>query len=682
MTSAIRMLIAGLCLCMIAVPVAAQPAEDEGQADGAGEAAAKGDEEGEAAPADEGAPAELDEPFEMPKALDEPFEDPGMILPGPTAGPEAQALDLPVLDKIELRWGGKVQSDVRFQIQPKTTGIHYDREAGTFYERDDITRGMRRNENIFKLKLDAIYGRFAGVVDVDFVWLGYPEDIEGIADLSTRHKVAPYYFEAQAAYVEATDIVVDGLDLRVGQQLIQWGKADQFNPTNNINPNDLEDVVLFGQQSANLMARLDYQVPGSTDWLHSTLFSAVLVPIFQPALLPRSGVLGLAMTDRLPFISSSLRQRLHYEKAFAERPKDLVPVRYATVTNEVNAQLPDKSFGNMQFAFRLATTLGGQDLAFSYYRGRHDLPQAIQNHTIQLQQPFCDRDDPDTCIDGLLQTVATVAYPKIEVLGFNMAGEIPLDWISDSLGGLGYRLELGVYMPQEMRAKLTQDEVVLGFVVQPAGEYDYDGDGEPGGPRPLIVEDRPFAKWTIGLDYSFGAHVMANLMWVHGMADDFGAGDFFHEGWVVRQGGVNVSDDTAFEQCAIFEGTAACGPQYAEEILRSKIGDYAVFGLDIKWDDDKALLRLFTVWEVSAYYRDYYDEAAGERVRKYIKPSWKSFYDTDGFSCILFPEFNYNFGNGFDLGFGALLQIGKNYTKFGDPATSGSFVWTRARFSY
>lgn len=213
-------------------------------------------------------------------------------------------------------------------------------------------------------------------------------------------------------------------------------------------------------------------------------------------------------------------------------------------------------------------------------------------------------------------------------------------------------------------------------MVQPAGEYDYDSDGEPGGPQPLVVEDIPFAKWTLGLDYSLGSHVMVNLMWVHGMADDFGAGDFFHEGWVVRQGGVLVSDDSAFEQCAIFEGTAACGPRYAREIIRPKIGDYAVFGLDVKFDDDKALIRLFTVFEVSPYYEDYYDEAAGERVRKYISPYW------DSFSCILFPEFNYNFGNGLDLGFGALIQIGKIYTKFGDPAASGSFVWTRARFSY
>jgi hypothetical protein len=46
------------------------------------------------------------------------------------------------------------------------------------------------------------------------------------------------------------------------------------------------------------------------------------------------------------------------------------------------------------------------------------------------------------------------------------------------------------------------------------------------------------------------------------------------------------------------------------------------------------------------------------------------------------PEFNYNFGNGFELALGALLQLGADHTKFGDPAAGGSLVFTRARFSF
>ena len=40
---------------------------------------------------------------------------------------------------------------------------------------------------------------------------------------------------------------------------------------------------------------------------------------------------------------------------------------------------------------------------------------------------------------------------------------------------------------------------------------------------PVVLPDTPFAKWSLGIDYSFGAHVYMNLQWVHGLADEFGA---------------------------------------------------------------------------------------------------------------------------------------------------------------
>jgi hypothetical protein len=49
---------------------------------------------------------------------------------------------------------------------------------------------------------------------------------------------------------------------------------------------------------------------------------------------------------------------------------------------------------------------------------------------------------------------------------------------------------------------------------------------------------------------------------------------------------------------------------------------------------------------------------------------------------VIFPEFTYNFGHGFELSAGALVKLGKTQTKFGDPAAGGSEIWTRARFSY
>jgi hypothetical protein len=59
-----------------------------------------------------------------------------------------------------------------------------------------------------------------------------------------------------------------------------------------------------------------------------------------------------------------------------------------------------------------------------------------------------------------------------------------------------------------------------------------------------------------------------------------------------------------------------------------------------------------------------------------------SFYTQKGFSAVVYPEIGYNFSNGLEVGLGFLLQLGEEYTKFGDPAAGGSLAWARARFSF
>jgi hypothetical protein len=571
-------------------------------------------------------------------------------------------------NELEYKIGGKLQSDLRFRINTKS--------VGDYYKGLELQPGVARNENIFKLKFETWYGNVAGVIDIDFVWLGHPEQLVELGNLTERQGVSPYYLQAHAAYLEATDIFVDGLDLKVGQQLVLWGVGDQFNPTNNINSNDVEDVLMFGEQIANFMVRADY------NFLDEWSISGVLIPIFKPAQVPRSAELGLAMVDRLPFIETHLRYRMQFENALSGKAK------YPTTVAKVEAQMPERNFENMPFAFRVAGVLFEQDIAISYYRGRHDFPQARQNYTWQtiFDSPLCNpavaNPDPDIdCVDGLMESDVILNYPKMQVLGINLAGEIPLDWISSTILGLGYRLEIGIYFPESQEYTVMKDDIeILGFP-QPGGEYDY----RLGGRRPLVLDDKVFAKWTLGLDYTFGPHVMLNLMWVHGMTDEFGAGDFFNEGFVLRQGGVDteIGDPVlCFLNDLVVGGndqpTAAqnCGNIHTTEVLRPRIGDYIVFGIDLKFADDKALFRLFTIWDISGYYKSYYDVGQGRRVQKYM-----SLFG-DGFSMIVFPEFNYNFGNGLEIGLGALFQLGKGYTKFGDPAAGGSLAWTRARYSF
>lgn len=566
----------------------------------------------------------------------------------------------PALAELELEFGGRIQSNIRYRPD--------DKSVGDWYNRVDQDHRFVRNEHILKLRLNAYYDRFSAAVDADFVWTGFTR-AEELEDLSFRETVEPNRLEVHSAYVEAVDLFVDGLDLRVGQQIIAWGAADQFNPTNNLNADDLEDRLLFGVQQANLMARADYTVPG---WF---TLQGVLVPLFKPALLPQSAQVGLKSTDRLPMVDTGLRRRLHAEQAYAATNG------FPTLIEETIIDVPDPTWRNMQFGLRMGFLIGETDVALSYYNGRSDIPLAIGNEVIQdLATAGCNPNDPTDCIGGSLSTRVRLGYPHIQVAGLNVAGEADLlGWISDDIAPIGFRLEVGVYFPDEYRIAIDQGEIaIMGFTAA-AGEYDYDGDGRPGGERPVVLESTPYAKWTLGLDYTFDEHWYVNVMWVHGLADEVGAGDWISDGMDVRSGGVVTNNpDYLLDNCAnpLLDGGPS-GEVCSQEILRNSIGDYLVLGVDFKWSGGDGLVRLFTIWELTGYVEDTYDLATRQRVRNRFSP-----VSPEGFSLVLFPELNYNFGGGFELGAGALVQLGKRYTKFGDPAAGGSLIWTRARFSF
>ena len=176
----------------------------------------------------------------------------------------------------------------------------------------------------------------------------------------------------------------------------------------------------------------------------------------------------------------------------------------------------------------------------------------------------------------------------------------------------------------------------------------------------------------MGLDYSFGKWVYANVQWVHGLPNEYGAGDWISEGYTVRKGGV-TADSGQITQCAF----AQDGEQCAYEILKPRIGDYLVAGLDFRFADQKALLRLFAVLDLAGVDVTHWDEDAGARVSTH-----HSMFTEKGFGAILYPELSYTFSSGVELAGGALAQLGKPYGVFGDPAAGGSLAWARVRVRF
>jgi hypothetical protein len=519
--------------------------------------------------------------------------------------------------------GGYVEFDARARVS--------DVAAGPWYAPVGVAAGVERVEGIVGANLrsqgDAWVTEFAGRLRAR----GATEATD-LPSLSDRSAVSPVIIEVEQATIELWDAGLKGLDFRMGHQLVQWGVGDQFNPTNNLNSDDLQDPLRFGKQLPNAMLRADYIV-GPT-WT----LSGVLVPLFRPASLPATSAIGTSFTDRIPVVEDAVRRELQSAQALARDG-----LRTPTIVSGTSLQLPGATSDNVQWMVRAGGAVGMHDVALSWYTGRSDIPQAVRNYTTRVESPLCHPVRTDDCIAGYLLTEAELAYPRMHVAGLNAAGEANL---LGFLGAepLGWRFEAAWVMPQRLTIAVENAELALSEgLVQPAGEFDYGLDGE----RPTVVEGRPFAKWTLGLDYTLGKGVYINAQWVHGLADEFGAGDFIQPGFVTRAGDADW------------------------EIRRLRIGDYMVVGSDIGLGGPT--LRIFTLLDLTGYQTERAQEGRQDwAITKHGPLSPK------GFSAVLFPELMFNAGHGLSMGVGAVILLGEEHTKFGDPAAGGNLAFVRA----
>ena len=564
----------------------------------------------------------------------------------------------------ELRWSGEIRTDTHLRVQEVG--------QGPFYGAAPLEPGVARNEGRLKLKMLSLGDRFAGVADLDFIWSGVPQDVEGLPDLSLRERTDPYWLETHALYIDAPEIFGEGLDLRVGFQKVMWGAGDQFNPTNNLNSEDLEDPLFFGDQQANFMVKFDWNEPFGED--NEFTFTAVAVPVFKPALVPSSAYLGQAQTDRLPFIDPTWSRVIASQQALANG------LGFPVSVQNVNAEIPEASLENVQAAAAAQVAIGEHDLAVSYYVGRHDLPVAVRQTTVESSDFVCNPDDADDCVK-LLGTDIELRYPRMQVVGLNATGELDLlGWMSDAIHPLGYRVEAALFFPERQRIQLFNQFTSLPF---PNGEYDYSMVEGSDGAAPEVLTDEPFVKWTLGLDYSLGEHVYLNAQWVHGLVDEFGAGDFIQEGEVVRTSGAVTEESDVLLGCVLpgvdGEGnpTGASGETCGRTLLSPRLGDYLVLGADFKFMDQSALFRVFTILGLNGVMEDTYDAERGERVRVH-----HDLFSKEGFTMVVYPSLAYNFGDGLELAVGSLLNLGEPHTKFGDPAAGGHLAWGRASYKF
>lgn len=357
-------------------------------------------------------------------------------------------------------------------------------------------RRIERNENRLEFRLAYTPNRHLELVgDVEAVFFGVAQT-PTLDDISSQRLLTPFHFESDAAYVGIYDLIPN-LDIKIGRQIVQWGTADKFNPTNNINADDLEDRPLFTEPIANQMVVLEWSPLQDNLW-----FQGVYVPMFFPALLPPSA--GAALQDPqgpVPFARPGDVSKIEAARGLFRYEPGLIPTVTSTVVQ------PRFRFVDGQSAVKVGSNFGGLvDVSASYYNGRHDIPAPVTVQSSFKEDATGEPGTPGCCV----QSHVTLVYPRIQVIGLDFATQLPF------AGNMGVWGEAALFFP-------SSKDLFIAFP-RPQDVTPDDGVTNPvsaiSGPS---IESRPYLKATAGLDYTFGKHVYVQAQYLRGFIDEIGA---------------------------------------------------------------------------------------------------------------------------------------------------------------
>lgn len=281
--------------------------------------------------------------------------------------------------------------------------------------------------------------------------LGFP-DVQSSADLGDNDLLRPLNLDLREAYIDIHGFVSAKLDIRIGRQRIAWGTGDKINPTDNLNPYDLEDVWDFGRHlgSDGMLASL---------YLGEYTISGAVLPMFTPAVLPSGGWASI-MTPTIELPGLTVR----------------------TLTDSI--VMPENSLREtFKGGLKIKRQLFGYDMSLSYTYGLDDLPVASRAVITPTENP------------GEVDIYTELLYPKRHIAGFDVAG---------ALGGIGIWGEAAVFMPEQVMLLTDLSALSMGVT------------------ETIALDDRPYAKFLLGADYTFRNGFYVNVQYLHGFVHERG----------------------------------------------------------------------------------------------------------------------------------------------------------------
>lgn len=317
------------------------------------------------------------------------------------------------------------------------------------------------NENRLTLNLDKSTDNAKFYSEVWLRNIGLP-NISQSSDLYNKEIVDPYNLEIREAYVQLYGFLTKNLDVTIGRQQIVWGTADKFNPTNNLNPYDLEDILDFGRHRGSDAINLNYYFNNDFS------LQGIFIPFFQPANMP-IGIFANALNPVMKL------------------PQGMVLKSYSDTVLSPQYNLSESSTAGL----RLRGFVNRVDFSLSYVWGLDGLPFATRNTFIPV----------DTL--GGTNINSQLSFSRNHIIGGDLV---------TSIAGIGFWAEAAAFIPDKSII-MTND--FSAFYPESPGPVTQDS--------LLLDKTDPYIKFVIGGDYFFADGSYINLQYLHGFIHERGS---------------------------------------------------------------------------------------------------------------------------------------------------------------
>ena len=313
------------------------------------------------------------------------------------------------------------------------------------------------NENRLTLKMEKKTDRVKFYSEVWLRNFGIP-DYNTTDQLFNRNIIDPFDIQLREAYVQISDLFIPNLDLKIGRQRIAWGSADKLNPTDNLNPYDLEDILDFGRHRGSDAINLTYYFKNDFS------LQAVAIPFFQPANLP----VGMFSNALMPSV---------------EIPLDIPINSLTTQINKPKNSLMESS----TLGFKFKGAIKSVDFSLSYIWGYNGIPY-LSKTTVTPQ-----------LIPLGLDVNAELSYYRNHIFGVDLSTEIK---------GVGVWAEGALFK--------LQDSLMYSSVISISGLNLIQSDSL------ILDSKKPYFRAIVGADYHFGKGSYIHIQLMHGFIHENG----------------------------------------------------------------------------------------------------------------------------------------------------------------